>query len=378
MVQVLDRLTLDKPRRTTDGYLAVRAKAARTGVYDYLAGEIGAPDTFKPTDKVKVYRDEAEVFAEDAVRSFIGRPITNDHPAEAVTADNWKQHARGTVMSALRDGDFLAFDLVLMDAEAIADVEKGKRELSNGYACDFDWTPGTAPDGTAYDARQTQIRGNHVAVVDKGRAGPSCAIADGQRFAICDANLSALDGISKEPTMKIKIGDAEVDATNGEAVRIAVDALNVKLAATDKRATDAEAKVVEHAATITARDTRITELETELKDAAITPAKLADAAKEYAAVQAKAKALGVTVDGEADAAAIRKAVVDAKMGDAAKDYTADHIDIAFVALTKDVKVDDTNVFDIGRAKPTDDEMKPVADAYDAMVKDLTDRQPAAA
>lgn len=386
MVQLLDRLTLDAPKRTSDGYMAVRAKAARTGVYDYLASEVGAPaDKFKPTDRVKVYRDEAEVFAEDSVRSFIGRPITNDHPAEPVTRDNWKQHAGGVVMGAgrkkLADGDYLAFDLVLMDGALIDAVEKGKRELSNGYACDFDWTPGTAPDGTAYDARQTNIRGNHVAVVDRGRAGPSCAIKDGDRFALCDANPAALGGINtKEPAMKIKIGDAEVDATNGEAVRIAVDALNVKLTDAAKRAADAEAKVVEQTATITAKDEKIAELEKQLADAAITPAKLADAAKEYATVQAKAKALGVTVAADADTAAIKKAVVDAKMGDAAKDYTADHIDIAFEALTKDAKIDDgATIHDIGLPKVANDADKDVAAAYDEMIADLTNpkRQKAA-
>ena len=60
-------------------------------------------------------------------------------------------------------------------------------------------------------------------------------------------------------------------------------------------------------------------------------------------MQAKAKAVGVTVAADADTAAIKKAVVDAKMGDAAKEYSADHIAIAFDALTKGVKVDDAGM-----------------------------------
>lgn len=139
--------------------------------------------------------------------------------------------------------------------------------------------------------------------------------------------------------MKIKIGDAEVDATNGEAVRIAVDALNTKLADGVKALADATSKAVADAAAIVAKDAEIADLTAKLADAAITPAKLADAAKEYADVQAKAKAVGVTVAADADTAAIKKAVVDAKMGDAAKEYSADHIAIAFDALTKDAKVD---------------------------------------
>lgn len=380
MVQLLDRLTFDAPKRTSDGYMAVRAKAARTGVYDYLAGEIGAPsDRFKPTDRVKVYRDEAEVFAEDSVRSFIGRPITNDHPADPVTRDNWKRHAGGVVMGAgrktLGDGDYLAFDLVLMDGALIDAVEKGKRELSNGYACDFDWTPGTAPDGTAYDARQTSIRGNHVAVVDRGRAGPSCAIKDGDRFALCDANPAALDGINtKEPAMKIKIGDAEVDATNGEAVRIAVDALNTKLAASDRRATDAEAEVATLTTDKATLEAKVTTLEKQVADSKLTPEQLRDAARSFAQTAAKAKALGVEVSDEMDEPAMRKAAVTAKLGDAAKDWTDDQVAISFATLTADVKDDGATIHDIGKPKAVNDADKDVAAAYDAMVADLLNPQ----
>jgi hypothetical protein len=380
MVQLLDRLTLDAPKRTSDGYMAVRAKAARTGVYDYLASEVGAPaDKFKPTDRVKVYRDEAEVFAEDSVRSFIGRPITNDHPAEPVTRDNWKQHAGGVDMAAARrkleDGDYLAFDLVLMDGALIDAVEAGKRELSNGYACDFDWTPGTAPDGTAYDARQTNIRGNHVAVVDRGRAGPSCAIKDGDRFALCDANPAALDGINtKEPAMKIKIGDAEVDATNGEAVRIAVDALNVKLTALDKRAADAEAQVATLTTDKATLEAKVTTLEKQVADAKLTPEQLRDAARSFAQTAAKAKALGVEVSDDMDEPAMRRAAVTAKLGDAAKDWTDDQVAISFATLTADVKDDGATIHDIGKPKAVNDADKDVAAAYDAMVADLLNPQ----
>ena len=330
-----DALILDAPRRTKDGFLAVRARAARSGVYDYAGIEVDPQNAHGLRDKatVKVYRPGDEVFDRASLGSFIGKPITNDHPATPVTAANWRDHARGTIMGAIRDGEYVAFDLLLTDKAAIDAVSSGKRELSNGYATDLKFEPGKAPDGTAYDAVQTSIQGNHIALVDRGRAGPECRIAD--RFAVCDANPAAVAELTKEHAMKIKIGDAEVDATNGEAVRIAVDALNVRLNALTADKVAADAKAVTDAATITARDATITDLEAKLADAAITPAKLADAAKAFADVQAKAKAAGVTVADDADTAAIMKAVVDAKMGEAANDYTADHVAIAFAALTRD-------------------------------------------
>lgn len=350
MVFLRDALTLDKPRRTSDGYLAVRAKAARTGVYQYSGREVDPDNKHGLRDQalVNVLRDDDTVFDTKAVRSFIGKPVTDDHPSEAVTKDNWREHARGTIMGALRDGDYLAFDLLLTDAGAIDKLNAGKRELSNGYGADLEYGDFTAADGTKCAVRQSKITGgNHVALVDRGRAGSECRITDA--FAVCDANPEAVARLSakEEPKMKIRIGDAEVDPTNGEAVRIANDAREASFKTVTDRATAAENKNVADAATVVAKDAEIADLKAKLADATITPAKLADAAKVFADVQAKAKAAGVTVAADADTAAIKKAVVDAKMGDAAKDYTADHIAIAFDALTKDVKPAQAQVQSLG-------------------------------
>ena len=96
---------LDAPKRTRDGYLAVRAKAARPGVYDYLGSEIDPENKHGLRDKgmVKVLRDENTVFDRAAVQSFIGKPVTNDHPSQPVTAGNWRDHARGTIMGAAKE-----------------------------------------------------------------------------------------------------------------------------------------------------------------------------------------------------------------------------------------------------------------------------------
>lgn len=336
MTQLADRLVIDRSHRTSEGYLAVRARAARTGIYDYLASEIGAPDSFKPTDRVRVYRDEAEVFAPDAVRSFIGKPVTNDHPSVPVTPDNWKDHASGVAMGALRDGEYLAFDLVLMDKALIADVDAGKRELSNGYACALDWTPGVSPRGEAYDARQTNIRGNHIAVVDAGRAGPECSIAD--RWAVCDFNAGALSAAlfnAKENTVVPKI--------------IHVDGMPVNLS--DENAVDAlvskfQSQLADKDATIKARDERISALEGEkaVADKALEDAKAQTSAEALdKAVAARTALIGVAraivpnlqTDGRTDAQ-IRRDVVDAKLAERAKDMDDAAIAGAFAALSNGV------------------------------------------
>jgi hypothetical protein len=189
-----DHLTLDAPRRTSDGYMVVRAKAARTGVYQYAGAEVDPKNAHGLRDKavVNVLRDDATVFDKKAVHSFIGKPVTNDHPTVAVSADNWRDHARGVVMGAVRDGEHLSFDLLLTDAAAIADVEGGKRELSNGYGAELEFGSFTAADGTVCEARQASIKGNHVAIVDRGRAGSECRIADAARCSSLPADVFEL------------------------------------------------------------------------------------------------------------------------------------------------------------------------------------------
>lgn len=195
-----DHLTLDAPRaRTSAGYLPVRARAAKTGVYQYAGREIDPSNAHGLRDQavVNVLRDEATVFDQNAVRTFIGKPITIDHPSVPVTSTNWKDFARGTVMGALRDGDHLAFDLLLTDEAAINDVRAGKVQVSNGYSADLAFGDFTAPDGTKCPVRQSRISdGNHVAIVDMARGGDTCRLAD---VATCDtAPRSLLDSLTAD------------------------------------------------------------------------------------------------------------------------------------------------------------------------------------
>jgi hypothetical protein len=363
-----DKLSFDHPRKTADGYLVVRARAARAGIYDYLGKEIDPEgQTFAADQVVKVYRSEAEVFAQDSVASFLMKPVTNDHPSQPVTADNWRDHAKGVVGKALRDGDFLAFDIVLMDKAAILAVESGKRELSNGYASLIDFTPGETADGQQYDAVQKQIRGNHVAVVDKGRAGPLCRIGDGVScIPLPGADLIAIltdertynggsnantneparretsssqsgsaarqDGEVKMPHTLI-IDGLQVTEVSDQA-KAAIEKLQGQVRSADEARAKAEADVAKLTTDKATADAKITTLEQQVKDAKLTPQQLRDAAKVYVKTIDTAKKLAPTlaIDADADEAAIRKAVVSAKLGDAAKDWSDEQIAVSFDTL----------------------------------------------
>lgn len=159
--------------KTPEGFLICKdVPIARTGVQQYRGCEFGAP----VGDAVyNVKRPEAEVFDRAAIASFEGKPVCDEHPDEDVTPDNYGRYMKGVCRDVRRgDGDLsncLVADLCIYDADLIHKIRAGKREISCGYDCL--WNP---TGDTSYD--QLEIRGNHIAVVDRGRAGHKVAIRD--------------------------------------------------------------------------------------------------------------------------------------------------------------------------------------------------------
>ena len=333
-----DALTMDAPRRTGDGYVVVRARAARTGVYQYAGAEVDPLNKhgLRDAETVNVLRDESQVFDASSMRSFVGKPVTDNHPSARVTSANWRDHARGVIMGAVRDGEYVAFDILLTDAEAIAKIEAGKRELSNGYGADLQFGDFTAPDGTACQARQTTIKGNHVALVDKGRAGPACAIMDS--VALCDANVAAIAAASintGDKRMKTLTIDGLIVPNVSDEAAAAISKLQATAAEATAKLADAEAKIATIATEKATADARVATLEAKLADSALTPAQLRDAARSYAITADRAKSLGVEVTDTMDEPAMMAAAVKLRLGDVAKDWTDAQIAASFATLAKD-------------------------------------------
>ncbi len=141
-MQFIDAAPIAGTRRTADGYLVADVKTARTGIQLYAGREVGKPEM----QSVKVYRSADQVFDKASLGSYAHKPVTNDHPTEAVTADTWKSVSVGQIGDEVaRDGEFVRIPLVVMDAAAIKAIDEGKRELSAGYTCDLAWEPGTTP-----------------------------------------------------------------------------------------------------------------------------------------------------------------------------------------------------------------------------------------
>ena len=155
---------------TPEGFLICHdVKIARTGTQNYLAREIGLDGM--PERVLQVTRSAEDVFDPAAIASFEGKDVTNTHPSEMIVQENQAAYSKGHAENVRRVGDYLVADLYLKDPTLISEVKNGAmRDVSCGYYCQYE------ADGAGY--RQTHIRGNHIAIVPRGRAGRDVAIKD--------------------------------------------------------------------------------------------------------------------------------------------------------------------------------------------------------
>lgn len=328
-MHITDTVSLGDTRLNDSGYLEAFALTARTGIQQYLGAEVGRPDL----KVVNVYRDEHEVFSKRSLESFSKIPMTNDHPGQPVTAANWKQVAVGTTGDeVLRDGEYLKIGLKITDGEAVAAVQAGKRELSVGYSCELVWEDGETPDGTKYQAKQTNIIADHIAIVQRGRAGSRASIGD---------SWPQHTPTPEEKPMTLKtvtVDGIPVEVTDQGAVVIAT--LQGRLADAATKFTTAETA---HTTAMAAKDTELAKKDdeiTKLKAAVLSDADLDKRVQARAELVTKAKSIAdADYTGKGDAE-IRKAVVIAKLGDAAiAGKTEAYIDARFDLLVEDAAKD---------------------------------------
>lgn len=327
----VDTMTItDAPHRSADGYLAVTPRVARTGIQEYLGRELGRPDLAV----VRVYRPESEVFHKDALASFAHKPVTNDHPPEWVDASNWRKYSVGSIGDeVLRDGEFMRVPMSVMDGKAIKDIEAGKSEISMGYTADIIFDSGVTPTGEAYDAIQSKIRGNHLAIVDKARGGAQLRVIDMQTKPPHEAPAMStkkiiVDGIAVEVP---EVTAAIVERSLNDSASRLIDA-NAKV-------TSLQSEVATLTTKVATTDAELVTIKQQLADAK-NPASIEAAVKSRAVVADSAKKImpTVVIDGKTEAE-IRAQVVTAKLGDAAKDWTEAQVLASFTAFAMSAPTD---------------------------------------
>ena len=312
--------------RTTEGFLKGRAIVTCCGVFTYKR----ADGTLQ-----RELRLPEEVFAPATLESLKLKPVTLNHPTELVTPENadmlqvgslgdnpsstnqeYNGNGEPTDLKKLTDGLNVAVDMIITKKDAIDAVINGKQGLSMGYTCDIEMAePGSTWCGVEYDYIQRNIKYNHCAIVDAGRAGDNAKIelrvdsAD----AVLEDKLVTKDGGTK---MLKKIN---LDGIDYEAEESVIKALNTE----KKRADDAVAELskfkedsAKELSVMTAeRDTQKERADKAEEDLAKAKAEALDSTKLDEAVNARielyknAEKAGVEVKNDMKDADIKKAVI---------------------------------------------------------------------
>ena len=231
-------LTQDKSMRTTDaqGFLHVEmSNISKANVCPYRGNEIPDWESLG-LDAHKIYQmlrpaDELK----KAASTFNMLPLMDKHiPVSAFNLDDpeIKSHLVGTTGdSAQFQGQYLTNRLVIHQKSAIENiVNHSQRELSCGYRYTPDMTPGTF-DGIRYDGKMTDIIGNHVALVDEGRAGPDVMVEDGKLKVKRISSLKQAFDFNPNHDDKGLFSDSEGSGAGGKYVpNAALKAKNERIA----------------------------------------------------------------------------------------------------------------------------------------------------
>jgi len=370
-----DLAQLEPPTKLDNGYLRADAIITRTGVFSYLLHDGSIRNELRVPE---------EVFNADAMRSFKQAPLTNDHPSEQLNSKNTRKFQVGSVIDVNKHMDALVKASVLItDEEAINAAEGGKRQLSCGYTCDLEDTSGVTmgipgvDDGLKFDAIQRNIRGNHVALVERGRAGPEASL-----------HLDASDGVQVErtntPTRKKPMKTVRIDGVDYEVSEQAAQAISKVMAKHDANA-EAVVKAKDEATKAQAKADQLEADNKELQaklDKAGDPASIKEAIKERVDLEKKADAiLGEGHDIKLDEASdvdIKRAVIlkvspEAKLDDKDDAY----IDARFDQAVESFKPDTTtqkndqlhSVNHAGNDTQKKQDESPVLSARERMTKD---------
>lgn len=228
-VQRFDKAYIKDFSETSEGYLTVKAPITRPGVFPYLRSDGGIEMEAKLPE---------DLFSEKTILSANAKPVTDDHPTELVTVSNHNEYAKGmTHTDASIESDKLFISFTITDSALIKKVKNGKRELSIGFVADVSDEQGEYK-GMTYDSVQRNMEINHLAVVDKGRAGSEVAIrGDSQAFMIDHDEVNKQKGGTRAMAkLIIDSNEFEVDSV----VKARIDTLQAKLDTEKEKAKSVE------------------------------------------------------------------------------------------------------------------------------------------
>lgn len=344
-----DLANMPRVKKSDDGFLRGHAFVTRTGVFKYINADGSARYELRHPD---------DILTQSHLDSLKLAPITNDHPSDMVTSANAPSLSKGmTGENITIEGQNIGVSVVITHEDAIADVEKGKCELSLGYTVDLIKEDGIY-NGQAYTHRQTNPIVNHLAIVTRARAGAQARInMDGA------AVQSPEDLSQEEVTMTTEANMAKVTLDSGLEYQAAPEVAK----ALDKLRADAQAHADELSgmqAKLDAAEEAKTEMQAKLDG---EPARFAEAVKaRIALVQAASKiAPDVNLDGtdiEIMTAAIKAVKPNVNLDGKSEAY----IQARFDAAVEDALTPAQKQVAATQVKADGEQKDPKADAENAM------------
>lgn len=160
-----------------NGYWLIEGNpVSKEGVFPYLGSQISSE--LEPDKIYMVYRPASELENEETVESFNAVPFIDEHEMIGEGFTKYDDRPAGGVLYNVRaDNGILLGDFKIYSENLKDEIANGKKELSLGYLCDYELSRGVW-NGQRYDAIQKNIRGNHVALVNKGRMGADVRVYD--------------------------------------------------------------------------------------------------------------------------------------------------------------------------------------------------------
>lgn len=305
--------TLAAPVRLPNGYLRGEAFLSRIGVQEYRQAD----------GSVRVeLRLPEEVFAPESLASARAAPITDEHPPVPLDASNTREYQRGHLDGEVtQDGAVTRGVVLVTDAGLIAKMDAGEQqEVSLGYSCTVDDTPGTwtGPDGQTYryDGVQRDIRVNHVAITRKARGGSTLRVRMDSGDAVSPALGEVTPGPSNEapsntnpPEGKRKMEMVQV-VINGKTFGIPADAAAALAAEREEDAQELQAETAKADAAAARADSAERALKESEKQRNDSAANLPSMVSERVALVVRAMPLlGAALKMDSEPADIRRACV---------------------------------------------------------------------
>lgn len=236
---------MTKRQYDLNGWLEVKDNPiSKVGVFDYLGFEIGAPI---PEKIYKVYRPQEELASTETIDSFKLMPFVDEH--EMLGKDGTPAETKG-IQGVIGERVYFEYpylrgNIKILSNSALNQIDGGKIELSPGYRCVYDFTPGEFND-ERYDAIQRHIRANHLALVDEGRTGADVAVQDHSVITIDTKELIRMneeDNKEKQTTDEGAFTPEQLEALKAiikEAITSAKPATDDDLEDKDKPSTDSD------------------------------------------------------------------------------------------------------------------------------------------